>query len=75
MSFLVAAYLLDRYGPRLNVEEIAEVLGFSPPTIYNRISKGTLGIPTYVDGGRRFADYRDVMEYLDRCRPSGQAQL
>ena len=42
-------------------------------TVRNRITSGTLGIPTYVDG-RRYADFRDVAQYLDDCRARASAQ-
>jgi predicted DNA-binding transcriptional regulator AlpA len=68
MSFLTQAYLLEQYGPRLNIEQIATLLDMKPGTIYNQISAQTFPVPTYVDGKKRFADYRDVAKYLDDCR-------
>jgi predicted DNA-binding transcriptional regulator AlpA len=68
MSLLTQAYLIERYGPRLNVEQLSEVLGMPSGTIYNKVSAGDLELPTYVDGKRRWADYRDVATYLDSCR-------
>ena len=64
MSLLTQAYLLEKYGPRLSVEQLAQVLG----TLYNTISAGTAPVKTYCDGGRRWADFRDVAEHIDRCR-------
>jgi len=68
MSFFTHAWLLERYGPRLNLKQAAEALGFSESTLVNRLSQGTIGLRTYLDGGRRFSDVRDVAEYLDICR-------
>ena len=68
MSFLTDAYLLDKYGPRLSLDHISELLGASKSSLYSQISAGTLALPTYVDGGKRWADYRDVSAYLDSCR-------
>lgn len=68
MSLLAQAFLLEQYGPRLSLEQLAEVLHRAKNTIYNQVSKGTFEIPTYLDGGKRFADFRDVAEYLDACR-------
>lgn len=68
MSLLIQAYLLDKYGPRLSLEQVSEVLGFEKQTVYHRISRGDLGVRTYVDGGRRWADARDVADFFDRCR-------
>ena len=68
MSFLHQAYLLEQYGLRLSIPELAEVLGDAEQTIHNRVSKGTLGIPTYIDGKKRWADVRDVAAYFDDKR-------
>lgn len=38
MSLLTQAYLLDTFGPRLTVEQMAQVLGLKPGTVYNQIS-------------------------------------
>ena len=38
------------------------------PGLYNHVAKDTFKIPTYLDGGQRWSDYRDVAEYLDSCR-------
>ena len=68
MSLLSHFYLLEKYGPRLGVEEIAEVMGLTKAAIYRRISDGTLGIPTYIDSEKRWADVRDMAEYFDAMR-------
>ena len=68
MGLLTQAYLLEKYGPRLSVEQLAQVLGVAKGTLYNTISAGTSPIKTYCDGGRRWADFRDVAEHIDRCR-------
>lgn len=74
MTLLLQAYLLERYGPRLTVEEIAQALKMARATVYAKISDGTLGIHTYMDNGRRFADAADVAEYLHACRERGRAE-
>lgn len=72
MSFLSEAFLLERYGLRLNMEQLAQVLGVKTKTLRNQASAGTLKIPTYLDHGGRFADYRDVATYLDSMRATTQ---
>ena len=72
MSFLSAAYLVDRYGLRLSVENLGEVLDITPGAVRNQVSAGRFPIPTYLDGGRRWADYRDVAAYLDRLRSTAR---
>jgi DNA-directed RNA polymerase specialized sigma24 family protein len=73
MSFLSQAYLLEKYGPRLSMQDLARVLGIAHGTLRNRLSAGTLKVRTYVDGGTRYADYRDVAAYLDECREATPA--
>jgi predicted DNA-binding transcriptional regulator AlpA len=68
MSLMIQAYLLERYGPRLNVEQLAEALQIGKSTIHNQIGAGTFPICTYLDQRTRFADVRDVASYLDSCR-------
>lgn len=68
MRFLTKAYILDKYGIRLTMEQLAEVLQMSVATLHNKRSGGTLVIPTYTDGGKRYADYQDVAEYLDTLK-------
>lgn len=68
MSIVVTALLFDRYGPRLSVQRLAEVLGIAEGTIYNQISAEAFPIPTYKEGKARWADVRDVAEYLDMMR-------
>ena len=51
MSTLVTQlYLLEKYGPRLTTEQLAEVLTSDAGTILNQVSAGTFGVPSL---GRR----------------------
>lgn len=75
MSMLTTVYLIERYGLRLTMEQLAQVLGLAVATLHARIARGELGIPTYVDGKMRFADVRDVAEYLDIKRQEAQDAL
>lgn len=68
MSLVTQAFILERYGLRLSIPELAAVLGIEPKTLYNKVSAGTCPVPTYVDGGKRFADYRDVAKHFDAMR-------
>lgn len=69
----LAQHLLLTYGPRLTMEELALALRVSLQTLRNRVANGTLGVKTYVDGRRRWADYRDVAAYLDAQRAKEEA--
>lgn len=68
MSLLTQAMIFEKYGPRLDIEKLSDVTGLKKPTIYNQLSAGTFPIKTYLDGGKRWADFRDVAEHLDSCR-------
>lgn len=68
MSLLTQTLIYERYGARLNAEKLADALGITKGALYNQISAGTCPVKTYLDGGKRWADYRDVAEHFDRCR-------
>ena len=68
MSLLHEAIVAEKFGLRLTVEQIGKALGLAPQTIYNKIAKGQFEVRTYVDGGKRYCDYRDLAAYLDQCR-------
>jgi hypothetical protein len=73
MSLLHEAIVAEKYGLRLTVEQLGKALCLAPQTIYNKIAKGEFNVPTYVDGGKRYCDYRDVAQYLDSLRGQTQA--
>lgn len=75
MSLMLTAYLMERYGPRLGTDELAEVLGISPRTLGNKIYRGEVPLPVYKDQGKTWADCRDVAEYLDACRAKAKAEV
>lgn len=69
MSSLVTQMIVtEKYGLRLNTAQIAEVLGITKAAVLNKVSDGTMPIKTYMDAGKRWADYRDVAEHIDGCR-------
>lgn len=67
-NLMTQAMVFDRYGFRVGVEKLAEILCITKPTVYNQLSAGTFPIPTYLDQGKRFADYRDIAAHIDTCR-------
>lgn len=67
-TLVTQMFVAEKYGLRLDVNQLAQVLGISPGTVLNRISANTFGIPTYVDNGKRYADYRDVAAHFDNVR-------
>lgn len=68
MSILYLVAMIEKHGPRVDLEGLATILDTTPANLRRRISEGTLGIPTYVDGGKRWADTRDVAAYFDAMR-------
>lgn len=69
MSSLVAQMvLIERYGVRLTMEQLAKELGMARGSVYNQISAGSFSIPTYMDAGKRWADCRDLAAHFDACR-------
>lgn len=68
MSLITQAFVVERYGLRVTTEQLAEILGISKATLYNQLSAGTCAVKTYLDGGKRYADYQHVAEHLDACR-------
>lgn len=66
MSLLTRAYILEKYGPRMTLAQLSQLLLMSEGTIRNQISAETFPIPTYKEGGGRFAPYDAVADYLDR---------
>lgn len=74
MKLLTTVYLLERYGPRLDMDGIAEVLRMSKGTLHNRLYRGEIALKTYLDGGKRYADAMDLADYLDAMRASATAR-
>jgi len=75
MSLVTQMLIVEQYGMRLDVEKLSKVLAITPGAIRNQISAATFPIPTYIDGGKRWADFRDVAEHLDKKRDEARDQL
>lgn len=74
-AMLTTLLLFDKYGPRMSLDQVGDALGFATGTLYQRLAHGKLEIPTYVDGKMRFADTRDVAEYLDKLREQARREM
>lgn len=68
MSIMLQAMLFEKYGPRLDTAQLAGVLNIEKTTLYNQVSAGRCVVPTYVEGGQRYADVRDVAAHMDKMR-------
>lgn len=68
MSLMTQAVVVEQYGLRLTIEQLAQAMQLAKSTVYNQVAAKTFPIPTYVEGGKRFAAYQDVAAYLDGCR-------
>ena len=60
----------QEYGGHASIHDdrMAEILETTQPNIRRKISEARFEIPTYIDNGKRWADIRDVAEYLDQRR-------
>lgn len=67
-SLVTQMFVAEKYGLRLDVNQLAQLLSITPGTVLNRISANTFNIPTYIDNGKRYADYRDVAAHFDNIR-------
>lgn len=73
MSLMTQTFLIEHYGPILSMEQLGPLIGISGKTASNKASAGTLGIPTVLRDGKRWADYRDVAAYFDAEREKALA--
>ena len=67
-SLMTQAMFFEKYGPRLTLDQLSDALSLEKKTVYNQISAGRFPIKTYVDSGKRFADFRDVAAHFDSLR-------
>ncbi|MBU9207797.1 helix-turn-helix transcriptional regulator [Burkholderia multivorans] len=74
MSLLTRAYILEKYGPRMTLPQLAQLLHMSEGTIRNQVSAETFPIPTYKEGNARFAAYDAVADYLDQMSAHARKQ-
>ena len=74
MSLVTQMFVLEHYGPRLSLEQLAKVLGVSKGSLYNHVTNPDFPVKTYLDGGKRWADYRDVAAHIDRCHARANGQ-
>jgi hypothetical protein len=65
MKLTTRSMIVDKYGMRVTMDQLAEILDVTPHTIYNLIGTNELPIRTYKEGKRRFASYEAVADYLD----------
>jgi hypothetical protein len=66
MKLLTQAFILEKFGPRMTMAQLASLLCMSEGTIRNQVSAETFPIPTYKEGAARYAPYDAVADYLDK---------
>lgn len=71
-SLVTQMFVAEKYGLRLDINQLAHILNISPGTVLNRISANTFTIPTYIDSGKRYADFRDVALHFDNVRKNAE---
>lgn len=74
MSLLTRAYILEKFGPRMTMGQLATLLAMSEGTIRNQVSAETFPIPTYKEGAARYAAYDAVADYLDTMSRKAREQ-
>lgn len=74
-SLMTRMYILEKYGVRLSMEQLAEVLGLHVQTVYNQVNLGELQLATYKDGGRRWVAYDAVADYVDQLSAQAKEEL
>jgi hypothetical protein len=74
-GILTEAVLLRRYGPRLTLREVAEILKISLSGLKGLLNSGRLDLPSYLAQGRRFVDFRDLARYLDACAINAREEI
>lgn len=67
MLELRARLMVERYGPLIGIEELAEIFKSERSTIDKRIRAGSFPVATRREGGKRVADTIDVARYLDQA--------
>lgn len=68
MSLLVTAHLLDRYGPLLSTEDLAQVLKLDVGTIRNKMSSRELDLPRIKQGRNVLFHVDDVASLVETLR-------
>ena len=66
MTLMTTAHLLDRYGPLLTDEQLAQVLHVEPGTLRN--TRAALGIPVIRRGRTPMYHAEDVAALIERMR-------
>ncbi|WP_406868140.1 hypothetical protein [Paraburkholderia fungorum] len=74
MGLLTRAFILEKFGVRLTMAQLATLLAMSEGTIRNQVSAETFPIPTYKEGAARYAAYDAVAEYLDAMSEKARRQ-
>ncbi len=60
--------LIERYGPMMSINDLAEFFGMSKGAIYNKLSKDTFEVPTFKMGGRLVAETADVVQFVNESK-------
>lgn len=68
MSLLTELLLVEKYGPLLYLDDMADVLNKEPGTIKNMVYAGTMPFRTTKEGKDHVAHYADVAAFIDATR-------
>lgn len=74
MSLFTTVFLMEKYGPLMDDEDLASILRIKPGTLRNKVSAETLGVkPIKAGQGLLFA-VEDVAALIDTLRGEAKAQ-
>ncbi len=74
MSLITTVFLMEKYGPFMDDEELASILRIKPGTLRNKVSAETLGVkPIKAGQGLLFA-VEDVAALIDTLRGEAKAE-
>lgn len=69
----LADRMAEKYGPFMDVSELAELLRIKRTTLYNQIYNGTLVLPHIRRGKRYLFPTDDVVVYLNEALRRGSS--
>lgn len=69
----LADRMAEKYGPFMDVSELAELLRIKRTTLYNQIYNGTLVLPHIRRGKRYLFPTDDVVTYLNEALRRGSS--
>jgi hypothetical protein len=64
MSAELERRLYEKYGPRLDMDQLAEFMNITRSTLDTKVSRDTMPLATYKEGKRRYCNTTVLAAYL-----------